>query len=179
MQTELTEDTIVEKDDRVWMVVYTRPRYEKKVDNTLISKRIESYCPTRKVEKQWTDRKKIIEEVIFRSYVFVRINETERLEVLQTDGVMNFIFFDRKPATIRDEEIDLIKMFLNEKSHSVSTIDADLFQPDTLVKINHGVFMDNEGTILRSNKKKVYVQLTSLSQVLVIEFPVEHVTPIG
>ena len=179
METELTENTIVEKDDRVWMVVYTKSRYEKKVDTTLISKRIESYCPTRKVEKQWTDRKKIIEEVIFRSYVFVRINKEERLEVLQTDGVINFIYYCGKPATIRDEEIDIIKMFLNEKSHSVSTIETDLFETDTLVRINHGVFMDNEGTILRSNKKKVYVQLTSLSQVLVIEFPVEHVTPIG
>ena len=176
METEITENTIVEKDDRVWMVVYTRPRYEKKVDNILISKRIESYCPIRKVEKQWTDRKKIIDEVIFRSYVFVRINVSERQEVLQTDGVMNFIYFNRKPATIRDEEIDIIKTFLNEKSHNVSTIDVDMFKPDTLVKINNGVFMDNEGTILRSNKKKVYVQLTSLSQVLIIEFPIEHIT---
>ena len=160
------------------MVVYTRSQYDKKVDNTLTSKRIESYCPTRKVEKQYTDRKKIIEEVIFKSYVFVRINESERLEVLQTDGILNFIYFCGKPAIIRDEEIDIIRKFLNEKNDSVSTIDEDQFMQDSLVKINHGVFMDNHGTILKANKKRVFVQLTSLSKVLVIEFPKEHVTPV-
>ena len=179
MQTELTDNSIDNiQEDRKWMVVYTRSRYEKKVDNILTSKRLESYCPTRKVEKQYTDRKKIIEEVIFRSYVFVKINEAERLDVLQTDGVINFIYFCDKPAIIRDEEIDIIRIFLNEKNDSVSTIDSDQFVPDTLVKINHGVFMDNHGTILKANKKRVFVQLTSLSKVLVIEFPKEHLTPV-
>ena len=179
MNTEIIENTETEKDDKVWMVVYTRHRYEKKVDIALTSKRIESYCPTRKVEKQWTDRKKIIEEVIFRSYVFVRISESEKLTVLLTDGVMNFIYFSGKPAVIRDVEIETIRKYLNEKSHNISTIDTSEFKPDTLVRINHGVFMDNHGTILKANKRKVYVEITSLSQVLVIEFPVEHVTPIG
>lgn len=174
----MTESTDTNVDEKVWMVLYTRPRYEKKVDLKLTAKGIESYCPTRKVEKQWSDRKKIIEEVIFRSYVFVRINEKDSLSVLETDGVMNFIYFCKKPAVIRDEEIDIIKKFLNEKSSDINVVSDSDFEPNTKVRINHGVFMDNKGTILRSNKKKVYVQLETMSQVLIIEFPVDHVSPI-
>ena len=34
--------------------------------------------------------------------------------------------------------------------------------------------MDKEGTVLRSGKRKVYVQLQSLGQIMVVEFPVEY-----
>ena len=175
----MSESTEALKDDKVWMVLYTRPRYEKKVDIKLTSKGIESYCPTKKVEKQWTDRKKIIDEVIFRSYVFVRINESESLTVLETDGVMNFIRFNKQPAVVRDEEIDIIKRFLNDSATDVNVISSSEFEPNTKVRINHGIFMDNKGTIVKSNKKKVYVQLESMAQVMVIEFPIDHVIPLN
>ena len=141
----MSDTTEIKKDDKAWMVIYTRSRSEMKVDNLLTSKNIECYCPTRKVEKQWSDRKKIIEEVIFRSYVFVRITEAEIQTVLGTDRVMNFIYYNKKPAVIRDEEIDTIKKYLNEKDVEVSTFNADDFEPDTKVGINHYRF---SGSIL-------------------------------
>ncbi|WP_288097404.1 transcription termination/antitermination NusG family protein, partial [Hydrotalea sp.] len=73
--------------------MYTKPRWEKKSDNILLQKGIESWCPVQKVERQWSDRKKIIEVPLFRSYVFVRINEMERIAVLDTDGIINFIHY--------------------------------------------------------------------------------------
>lgn len=173
----MSDTTEIVKDDKAWMVVYTRSKSEKKVDNLLTSKNIECYCPTRKVEKQWTDRKKIIEEVIFRSYVFVRVSQEEIKTVLETDRVMNFIYYDKKPAVIRDEEIETIKKYLNEKDVEISTMNSDDFEPNTKVRINHGVFMDNKGVVLKSNKSKVYVLIESLAQVMVIEFSKSHVTP--
>jgi hypothetical protein len=38
--------------------------------------------------------------------------------------------------------------------------------------------MDNDGTVLRGGKKKVYVQLQSLGQVMVVEFPIEYLMPV-
>jgi len=43
------------------------------------------------------------------------------------------------------------------------------------VVVTHGVFMDNEGTVLRSGSKKVYVKLESLQQVMIVEFPASYV----
>lgn len=162
-----------------WFALYTKPRWEKKVDGILIRKGIECWCPLQKIEKQWSDRKKIIEEPLFKSYVFVHINEAqERLNVLMTDGVLNFVHYLKKPAIIRDEEVELIKKYLSEEEAKISIYSLEGFKEETKVRINHGVFMDNQGTVIRGGKKKVYVKLDSLGQVMVVEFPVEYLSPI-
>jgi transcription antitermination factor NusG len=144
----------------------------------LIRKGVESWCPLQKIERQWSDRKKIIEDPLFKSYVFVHINNGERAEVLRTDGVLNFVHYLGKPAVIKDEEINLIKKYLAEKDVSILIISQEGFKEETKIKVNHGVFMGNEGTVLRGGKKKVYVKLESLGQVMVVEFPAEYLSPI-
>jgi transcription antitermination factor NusG len=97
-----------------WYAVYTRPRWEKKVAELLEKKKIEVYCPLTKTQRQWADRKKLILEPLFTSYVFVNATEQEHLNIRQTDGVVNFVYWLNKPAVIRNDEIDTIKKFLNE-----------------------------------------------------------------
>ncbi len=161
-----------------WFALYTKPRWEKKVDSVLIRKGIESWCPLQRVERQWSDRKKIIEDPLFKSYVFVHIDETERVKVLMTDGVLNFVHHVGKPAIIREEEIDLIKNYLSEKEAVLSIHALEGFNLNERIKVSHGIFMDSEGTVIRGGKKKVYVKLESLGQVMTVEFPVEYLIPI-
>jgi len=164
--------------EKKWYALYTKPRWEKKIDTVLVRKGVESWCPLQKIERQWSDRKKIIEDPLFKSYVFVRIDNTERTKVLMTDGVLNFVYYLGKPAVIKDAEVDLIKKYLAEKDASISIISQEGFKEETRIKVNHGVFMGNEGTVLRGGKKKVYVKLESLGQVMVVEFPAEYLSPI-
>ena len=161
-----------------WFAAYTKPRWEKKVSSVLERKGVECWCPLKKTEKQWSDRKKVIEEPLFTSYVFVRINETEKSVVLMTDGILNFVYYIGKPAIIRDEEIDIIKKFLSEKQASVSVQSLASLDENTRIKVNHGIFMDTTGTVLKGGKKKVFVKLESLDQVMVVEFPVEYLSPL-
>lgn len=154
-----------------WYAIYTKPRWEKKIDSVLIRKGIESWCPLQKVERQWSDRKKIVEEPLFKSYVFVRIDDTERSKVLMTDGALNFVYYLGKPAVIKDEEVENIKLYLAEKDAKITIISDEGFSSGDLVKVNYGVFMDQEGTVVRGGKKKVYVQLQGLGQVMIVEFP--------
>lgn len=164
--------------EKKWYALYTKPRWEKKIDSVLIRKGIESWCPLQKVERQWSDRKKIIEDPLFKSYVFVRIDDKERAKVLMTDGVLNFVYYLGKPAVIKNEEIEIIKRYLSEKDASIHIISKEGFAEETKIRVNHGVFMGNEGTVLRGGKKKVYVKLESLGQVMVVEFPAEFLSPI-
>ncbi len=149
------------------------------MDGILLRKGIESWCPLQKVERQWSDRKKIIEDPVFKSYVFVHINEDERLSVLQTDGVINFVHFLSKPAIIRDEEIELVKSYMLTKDAKISVQPIGSVQENMKVIVKHGVFMDNTGTVIRAGNKKVYVKLESLGQVMVVEFPVSYVSPVN
>lgn len=159
-----------------WYAIYTKPRWEKKIDSVLIRKGIESWCPLQKVERQWSDRKKIIEEPLFKSYVFVRIDDTERSKVLMTDGALNFVYYLGKPAVIKDEEVENIKLYLAEKDAKITIISDEGFSSGDLVKVNYGVFMDQEGTVVRGGRKKVYVQLQGLGQVMIVEFPATFLT---
>lgn len=157
-----------------WYALYTKPRWEKKVHLLLQRKGITTWCPLQKIEKQWSDRKKIIEEPLFRSYVFVQIDIANKTEVLMTDGVLNFVHYLSKPAIIKDDEIILIKKYLSEEDTKISIISSEGFKEQMKVTVNHGVFMNNKGTVVRGGKKKVYVQLESLGQVMIVEFPAEH-----
>lgn len=163
--------------EKKWYAIYTKPRWEKKIDTALVKKAIESWCPLQKIERQWSDRKKIIEDPLFKSYVFVRIDISERTKVLMTDGVLNFVHYLGKPAVIKDEEVDIIKKYLAEKDASISVISSEGFREEMKIQVNYGVFMGNKGTVLRGGRKKVYVKLESLGQVMVVEFPAEYLSP--
>ncbi|RFM27111.1 UpxY family transcription antiterminator [Deminuibacter soli] len=166
-------------NDKKWFALYTKPRWEKKINTTLIKKGIESWCPLQKEVRQWSDRKKVVEDPVFKSYVFVRIAEADRLQVLQTDGVLNFVFYLGKPAVIREEEISSIKSYLMQKDAQITIQSIESFEKDSRIRVNQGIFMDQEGTVVRtSGKRKVYVRLQSLGQVMVVEFQAEHLAPV-
>jgi transcription antitermination factor NusG len=107
--------------NKKWYAVYTRPRWEKKVADLLVRKHIDNYCPLNKVVRQWADRKKLVLEPLFTSYVFVHTTPQEHLAIKQTDGILNFVFWLGQPAVIRDEEIDTIKLFLPLNNSSMNT----------------------------------------------------------
>ena len=81
----------------------------------MTKKNIENYCPLNKIVKQWADRKKLIQEPLFNSYVFVRANEIDIYDIKKlTTDIVNFVYWLKKPAIIKDEEIEHIKLFLTQ-----------------------------------------------------------------
>lgn len=96
--------------ERVWRVFYTFPRAEKKCEKRLNEGGIEVYLPKHTVVRQWSDRKKKVVEPLFRNYIFARVDERDRLRVLQTDGIVRCVAFQGKPAMVRDEEIEQIRL---------------------------------------------------------------------
>jgi transcription antitermination factor NusG len=147
-------------EEKKWYAVYTNPRCEKKVAELLTKKGITNYCPLNKVQKQWSDRKKIILEPLFTSYVFVRISIDEQLAVRQTNSILNFVYWLTKPAVIRNEEIETIKRFLNEFI-SVKLEKVNVNINDT-VRILSGPFMEQEGYVISIKNKAVRIMLPSL-----------------
>jgi transcription antitermination factor NusG len=159
-----------------WYAIYTRPRWEKKVNNLLVQKGIESYCPLNKVRRKWSDRIKIVEEPLFKSYVFVRIEDENRTEVRMTEGVVNFVYWNGKPAVIKEKEIQIIKRFLDEYEN-VEAIKMDL-RPDERVKIVAGPMMDQEGKIIEIKNKVARVCIDSLGYLLIANIDKSKLIPV-
>ena len=150
---------------RKWLAVYTRPRWEKKVNQLLTEKGLECYCPLNKIRRKWSDRVKIVEEPLFKSYVFVKVNDDDRTAVRMTNGAINFVYWDGKPAVIKEKEIIAIKRFLNEYEN-VEAMPIDL-KVNQRVRVTNGTLMDQEGKVLDIRRKTARVAIDSLGYILV------------
>ena len=131
----------------------------------LQEKGIESYCPLNKVRRKWSDRIKIVEEPLFKSYVFVKVNQENRAAVRLTSGAINFVYWQGTPAVIKEREIIAIKKFLNEYEN-VEARPVEL-KVNQRVKITMGTLMDEEGKVLDVRHKMVKVAIDSLGYILV------------
>jgi transcription antitermination factor NusG len=159
-------------ETKQWYAVYTRPRSEKKVAEQLEKKKIEVYCPLNKVRKPYTDRKKFVLEPLFNSYVFVFTTPDEHAKIKQTDGVENFVFWLNQPATIRQEEIDTIKKFLNEYDNVI--LERSAVNLNERVRLINGPLMMWEGNVIEVRTNTVKITLPSLGQTLVAEIRKEN-----
>jgi transcription antitermination factor NusG len=166
--------------EKQWHVIYTKSKWEKKVDELLMQKGFPSWCPVEKKERYWSDRKKIIDVPLFRSYVFVKISKEDYAQVLSTMGVVNFLYFEKKPAIIRDNEIDDIKRYLglSTASTSIEIVDLNNLSPQTKVAINQGLFMNRRGEVIKASKNNVFVRLESLNMMMIVAFKPHEVSPI-
>jgi transcription antitermination factor NusG len=160
-------------DIKKWYAIYTRPRWEKKVAELLTRKKIDNYCPVNRVYRQWSDRKKIVLEPLFTSYVFVHITETEQLPVRLTDGVINFVYWLSKPAVIRNEEIDTIRRFLNE--HDNIQLEKIPVKINDDVQVIGGPLMDQKGKVIALKNKTVKISLPSLGYMMIAEVAISNV----
>jgi transcription antitermination factor NusG len=145
--------------------VYTRPRWEKKVNQLFTEKGLESYCPLNKVRRKWSDRVKVIEEPIFKSYVFVKACNEDRMAVRMTPGAINFVYWLGKPAVIKEREITAIKRFLDEYENVEAH--PQPLKVNQRVRITNGSLMDQEGKVLNVHHKTVKVAIDSLGYILV------------
>ena len=98
-------------ENKNWYALYTRAGREKKVAEILSRRKIEQYWPFNKVMHPLNHHKRP-DHFLFNSYVFIRIFENEIPSLVDTDDVINFLFWLGKPAVIPDSEIETIKMFL-------------------------------------------------------------------
>jgi transcription antitermination factor NusG len=108
---------------------------------------------------------KIVEEPLFKSYVFVKVGDGDRTTVRMTNGAINFVYWDGKPAVIKEKEIIAIKRFLNEYEN-VEAIPADL-KVNQRVRVTKGTLMDQEGKVLDIRHKMARVAIDSLGYILV------------
>jgi transcription antitermination factor NusG len=160
---------------RKWYAVYTKPRWEKKIARKLEDRGIETYCPLNKVTRQWSDRKKIVLDPLFKGYVFIRIEEESKWSVKSVDGVLNYVYWNGKPAVIREEEIDTIRKFLNEFSDV--QVEEYKLEPNKKVRVKQGVLMNHEGILLELHGNRAKVRIESMGLQLSAMFEKNNLEP--
>ena len=149
-----------------WYVLYTKPRNEKKVTKQLEEMGITVFCPLKTVIKQWSDRKKKVQEPLFNSYVFVQLQDKDRAKVFDAVGVVRYLFWLGKPAIVRDKEIEILKHWL---SGEYKNIETQKYIPGSVVQIDKGPFMGQNAVVNEQRGKKLRLQLETLGVEIIIE----------
>lgn len=149
-----------------WYVLYTKPRNEKKVTERLQKMGFTVYCPLIEVVKQWSDRKKKVQEPLLPSYVFIQIEEKNRDQVFQVAGVVRYLFWLGKPAVVRYEEIETLKSWLQ---YDNSKLQVNYLQPGSKITLTEGVFKGMDVMVKEQRGKKVQLLLESLGIIIFME----------
>lgn len=156
-----------------WFAIYTHPRHEKKVFESLTEIKIEAYLPLQKKLRKWSDRKKWVETPLITSYVFVNVDEKSYYDVLKIQGASRYICFEGKAATIPDWQINAMKLAL-EIDPDLEITNKKFNKGDNIIVID-GPFIGLKGKLIDfKGKKKVLINISNIGQSLVVNIPVEY-----
>lgn len=161
--------------NRNWYAVYTKPQCETKVVALLSKKKIENFCPHKRMFVGYGNKRKMVYEPLFPSYVFVLITEIQMFEVLKTADVINFVYWLGKPAIIKTVEIENIASF--NGAHYNIQVERSPVNASGIVKItNEKVLISNTPGIMPTHTNRATLTLPSLGYKLYGDMPMEEVT---
>ncbi|MEN8122552.1 MAG: UpxY family transcription antiterminator [Bacteroidota bacterium] len=165
------------KEEYKWRVIYTKARQEKKVAACLTEKGITNYLPTIKTLKQWSDRKKMVEEVLFKSYVFVNLSEREYYDALTPPGAVKYVTIEGKAAIVPDRQMDIIIKTI-EKNLEFD-ISCEYLTKGKIINIKSGPLKGATGEVISwSGKKKLLIRINEIGYSLVVHLsPADLITP--
>jgi transcription antitermination factor NusG len=156
--------------EKTWYAVYTKPRFEKKALEGLTETGIESFLPLIKTLKQWSDRKKWVEEPLFRSYLFVHIVKPDYYRVLNTAGVVKYITFEGKAVPVPPQQITAIRQYINAEEF----IPENHFNPEIgdKVEISRGELQGLTGNLVKiQGRQKVRIEIESIGHSITLTIP--------
>ena len=152
---------------RNWLAAYTKARHETAVARQLEAKEVTFLLPTYVKSSHWSDRLKRVLAPLFPSYVFVQVSDDERVRVLQTAGVVNFVSMAGRPAALSDEEVRLLQECAAR---------PQVFEPYPFlcvgqrVKVKHGPFAGWEGVLtFKKNSARLVISLDQIMRSVSVE----------
>jgi transcriptional antiterminator RfaH len=160
-------DIRIQKGTKRWYPVYTHPRAEKKAHEALLNKGIETYLPLRRQLKQWSDRKKWIDEPFIKSYLFVNIAEHDQADILMTKGISRFIYFGGKITPMPDRQIEDLRL-LTTSTYELEVTEENLL-PGERILLKAGPLKGMTGEIISyRSQKQLALRLENLGCSIII-----------
>jgi transcription antitermination factor NusG len=170
------------RDERYWHALYVRSRAEKKVLSQLEESGYKAYLPLVLQVRQWSDRKKKVEEPLFKSYVFVYSNEKEYIPILNVYGVIRFVTFEKKAVVVPENQILAIQKFVSdyERGEGYKMMNDEELKVGQKVRIINGPMKGLTGRLETiCNKRHLIVYIDVVGQSIPVHIPRAKVEPWG
>jgi transcription antitermination factor NusG len=163
---------------RLWYVIHTKPRAEKITNQEILEKGIETYLPLRRTVRQWSDRKKWVEEPLIRSYLFIKATKREREQALQPQGAVRCIHFEGKPAVVREDQIQFLKQLL--LSDAEFEVETQRIPEGSKVEVIAGDFIGYTAELVDYlNRTRVLVRFDQIGFAINVSIPLKFVRPVS
>jgi transcription antitermination factor NusG len=128
----------------------------------LQKKNVESFLPLVEELHTWSDRKKKIQEPLFRGYIFVKTDLYNKASILMTDGVVRFVSFNNKPSSIPDLQIEWLRRMVAE---SIEMQLERYINVGERVRVIAGPLIGVEGIVTRMHGvARVVVSIAAIEQ---------------
>jgi len=150
-----------------WYALYTNPRHEKVVAKQLNDRCVENFLPLYRTWHRWKDRRKQVELALFPGYVFVRIEERNKLQVLKTPGAVNLVSFSGKLAALPEAEITALR---NALDNEICAEPYPFLRLGRKVRVVRGPMAGAEGILARKRDKyRVVISVEVLMRSVALE----------
>jgi transcription antitermination factor NusG len=161
---------------RLWHVVTTMPRHEKTTWAGLTKIGIDAFLPTYESVRSWRNRQKVaVVAPLFPTYLFVRITPNEKLNVLRTPGVRQFVGNRQGLAVIPSEELEGLRRAVSERK----ALPFEGLVEGSRVRVRSGPLQGIEGCLLRkSNECRIVVKVRLINQHAVIDVDASDIEPL-
>ena len=172
----INNQTKLNNQDKKWFALYTKPRFEKKVHQALINQKVETYLPLYTTIKQWTDRKKKVELPLIPSYVFVNTQSIDLADVYKINGVLGVLQYLKKPAVVRNFEIENLKILLKD-SEKIELLEEKSLDRGESVIVEKGVFKGLIAECIKTKgKHRVIVRLELMENLIEVNVPLSYLS---
>jgi len=143
-----------------WYILYTKPKWEKKVASTLRKRKIDVFLPVNCKQITSFRRIKALEEPLFRSHVFANVTPEEISKIRSVDGVINLVYWKGEPAKIDHEEMEMMKEFVSD--HQEITLEKTKVNANAVARVFDGSQYSISGNVLKIKNILAKVSLPSL-----------------
>jgi transcription antitermination factor NusG len=148
-----------------WYALSVKHQHERTIEIALNGKGFETFSPTYRVRRQWSDRSKEIELPLFAGYVFCRFPLESKAQVLTTPAVSRVVQFGATIVAVPDAEIEAIRVLVASR---LPMRPWPHLKPGDRVRIERGPLRGVVGVLLRevSVKEKDTLELVITVELL-------------
>lgn len=165
------------QDQLQWYAVYTCAQHERRVEEQLVQRSIESFLPTYESIRRWKDRRVRLSVPVFPGYVFVRTTLSTRLTVLQIPGVVRLVSFNGRPYRIPECDVEVLRKGI---AHALRIEPHPYLLTGSRVRVIRGPLEGAEGILIRKkNSYRVVLSLDFISRSAAVEVEIEDIERIS
>lgn len=174
----MTESTAtVSNSNLAWYALQVRSRKENYVASQITGSGYECLLPTYKSIRQWSDRKKELEQPLFPGYLFCRFNFQDRRALVTTPGVLQIVGNGRVAIPVADEEISALRLAVTSGMPKQPWPYLEVGQR---VRVNYGTLTGLEGILVKiKGNHRVVLSISLLQRSVAMEVDATWLSPIA